>query len=243
MLVEAVDLGDGSTFSDVTFTVRAGEIMGLAGVVASGRSELLRALAGQTRPTTGVLRVQGEEVPRRHHEVSTLMRRGAGLVPGDRMTEGMLHDASITWNVSLPSVVLSGRGARMVGSAKERLMAASVVEDLQVKTPHVNVPIKRLSGGNAQKVMLGRWLAAGVPILLLDNPTAGIDAVAKMEIYELLRAFVAEGHCVIMASNELSEILGICDSLLVMRDGSVTASVDLTSSRQVEEEDLIGYMV
>lgn len=230
-------------FADIDLRLRAGEVVGLAGVVGSGRSELLRALAGDLKTSAGSIVLPAERARPGRPSVGRRVRERVGYVPPDRASEGLFLDAPVTHNVSVARMVRGLCGRPLLNLTEERRLAEREVKALSIKTPSITAPIRRLSGGNAQKVMLGRWLAADATVLLLDNPTAGIDIVAKRDIYSILDDYVEEGGAVLVASNELAELLEICDRVLFMRDGRITAEQDLSDNPEITEEDLLIHMV
>jgi ribose transport system ATP-binding protein len=230
-------------FSDIDLELRAGEIVGLAGVVGSGRSEFLRALAGDLRTTAGTASVAHAARQGARPSIARRIREQVGYVPPDRAAEGLFIDASVTHNITVSRLVRGLCGRPVLNLAEEKSIAREQTTALSIKTPSVNTQVRRLSGGNAQKVMLGRWLAADARLLLLDNPTAGIDVFAKRDIYDILQAFVDEGGAVLVASNELRELLAICDRIVFMRDGRITARRDIAANPEITEEDLLTHMV
>jgi ABC-type sugar transport system ATPase subunit len=213
-------------FEDVSFALHAGEVVGLAGLVGAGRSALVQALFGAPPPplaprdVTGAVSVRGRRVaigsPRE------AIAHGVGLVPEDRKTEGLLLTLAVSENITLPQladlarygVVDRGRGARV---------AADQIERLRIVTPSARVPVRGLSGGNQQKVVLAKWLAKQCSILLLDEPTRGVDIGAKTEIYAFVRELAEKGTAVLFISSSLPEILGLSDRILVMRRGRIEA--------------------
>lgn len=230
-------------FSDIDLELRAGEIVGLAGVVGSGRSELLRALAGDLRTTAGTATVARANPQGTRPSVARRIREQVGYVPPDRASEGLFVDASVTHNITVSRLARGLCGRPFLNLAEEKSIARQQAAALSIKTPSVNAQVRRLSGGNAQKVMLGRWLAADARLLLLDNPTAGIDVFAKRDIYDILQTFADEGGAVLVASNELRELLAICDRIVFMRDGRITADRDIADHPEITEEDLLTHMV
>jgi ribose transport system ATP-binding protein len=236
-------LGSHRLFADIHLQLRAGEIVGLAGVVGSGRSELLRALAGDLRTTSGTVTVAHAGRQDARPSIPRRIRERVGYVPPDRASEGLFIDASVTHNITVARLVRGLCGRPVLHLADEKFIAKEQAAALSIKAPSVNTQVRRLSGGNAQKVMLGRWLAADARLLLLDNPTAGIDVFAKRDIYDILQAFVDEGGAVLVASNELRELLAICDRIVFMRDGRITARRDIADNPEITEEDLLVHMV
>lgn len=206
----------GGRVRDVSLVVHAGEIVGLGGLVGAGRSELLRALAGVERIGGGRAFLFGR--PYRPRSVREAERAGVVLVPEDRQGESLLMGSSVAWNISLSKL----RGLCVAGfvlARRERALAREWVRRLRVRAPSVNAPMLALSGGNQQKVALAARLASSPRLLLLDEPTHGVDVGAKEEIYGLVRALAAGGVAVLLASSENPELLALCDRVAVMRAG------------------------
>jgi ABC-type sugar transport system ATPase subunit len=208
---------------DVTLTVRAGEVVGLAGLVGAGRSEVARAVFGADRPEAGEVRVGGRPV--RFRSPADAVAAGVAMVPEDRKRLALFPEKPVRWNVSMAVLrTLGGRG--VVSRARERALAEEYVARLRVRTPGVEVPVRQLSGGNQQKTVLARWLATRPRLLILDEPTHGVDVGAKAEIHALVRSLAAEGMAVLLISSELPEVLALSDRVVVMRGGRVAATLD-----------------
>ncbi|HUR60682.1 MAG TPA: L-arabinose ABC transporter ATP-binding protein AraG, partial [Opitutaceae bacterium] len=207
-----------------TFSVQAGEIFGFFGLVGAGRTELLRLLFGATRKTGGRVAVLGRAVdiasPR------DAVAAGLVLCPEDRKKEGIVPVRSVLENVNLSARRRKAHGGIFIDETWERANARERIEQLRVRTPSPRQLIRNLSGGNQQKVILGRWLSETVKVILFDEPTRGIDVGAKSEIYAIMQKLAREGACVIMVSSELPEILGVADRIAVMRQGRIAAVLD-----------------
>jgi rhamnose transport system ATP-binding protein len=224
-------LGRTGQFEDVSFEVRAGEIVALAGLVGSGRSEVVRAVFGIDRYDAGRVLLHGQPLP--PGDPRAAISRGVALVPEDRRQQGLLMQASIARNVAL---TVLGRLSRhlLVRSAAERKVAAQWAETLQLRHAGLDAPVERLSGGNQQKVVLAKWLATEPKLLVIDEPTRGIDVGTKAEVHRMLGELAARGLAVLMISSELPEVLGIADRVLVMREGLLVqeiARADATQER------------
>ena len=207
----------------VSFTCHRGEILGVAGLVGSGRSRLARYLFGMEGTRRGEIVLDGR--PYRPRSPRHAARSGVMLVPEDRKRSGVILALGIDRNVGLPSLSeLSRLG--LVDRSREKGLATEVVSDLAVRTPDVTVPVSELSGGNQQKIALGKWLAKEPVILILDEPLRGIDVNAKSEIHRMLRGLADDGLAIILISSELPEVLGLSDRVLVMRDGRLVAIFD-----------------
>jgi len=200
----------------LTFRVHAGEIVGVAGLVGAGRTELLQALFGIDAPVGGVVRLKGQALAAR--SPAAAIRAGVALVPEDRKQQGLVLEMSVRENATLPSLRFEQR-LGFVGQASERATCRKVIEELRVKTPGPEQPVQFLSGGNQQKVVLGKWLARDPSLLLLDEPTRGVDVGAKQEIYRLMEDLAGRGMAILFVSSEMEEILRMSDRVLVMHEG------------------------
>ncbi len=206
----------------VSFDVYEKEIVGIAGLVGSGRSELMRAIFGADRIDSGQIEIHGELV--RIDSPKRAAGHGIGFVPEDRKTHGLCLPLPIKMNTTLASLrAVSTAGVMNMG--KEKRVVQNQIDRLRVVTPSMDQIVGNLSGGNQQKVVLAKWLAAGCKIIILDEPTRGIDVGAKAEIYHLMRELAEAGAAVIMVSSELPEILGMSDRILVMREGRLVAEL------------------
>lgn len=208
-------------FADVSFSVRAGEIVGLAGLVGSGRSEILEAVYG-ARPASGRVVLSGKQV---RHSVVGNVRRGMGLAPEERKAQALLLDQSITANITLGSLPSFARFGWM-NRAREQAEAHRLVKALDIRPPDPERPIKNLSGGNQQKAVLARWLLGSRKLLLLDEPTRGVDVGARAELYAVIRDLADQGIGVLLVSSEVPEVLGLADRVLVLREGTVIHQAD-----------------
>jgi rhamnose transport system ATP-binding protein len=217
---------------DVTFSVRRGEIVALAGLVGAGRSEVARAVFGIDRRTSGTVTVNGQALP--NGSPLAAMSAGVALVPEDRRQQGLVMDLGIDQNVALASLGrLSHLG--LIRRSSERDLAATWANRLQLKFGRLKNAVSTLSGGNQQKVVLGKWLARDPSLLIIDEPTRGIDVGTKAEVHRILDDLVSNGLAVLMISSELPEVLGMADRVLVMREGRITAEL----SRAEANEDSV----
>ncbi len=205
---------------EISFTLCAGEIVGVAGLVGSGRSELLAALFGVERAAGGSMRVEGRSVVFRRP--LDAIRAGVALVPEDRKAQGLFLEMAVRENLSIAWI--RDRGT-FVDPAAEGAMAGAAIAQLRIKTPHDLQLALFLSGGNQQKLVLGKWLAMNPRVLLLDEPTRGVDVGAKQEIYRLMDEFAARGVAILFVSSDLEEILGMSDRALVMHQGRIAGEV------------------
>jgi ribose transport system ATP-binding protein len=205
-------------FTDVSFTVHSGEIVGLAGLVGSGRSEIVETVYGARKADAGRVTVDGRRL--RPGSVGAAIRAGMGLAPEERKSQGLLLFEPVYRNVSVSSLGRFARGG-FIASGRELAEAAQVIEELDVRPPDPRRLVRTLSGGNQQKVVLARWLLRGCRLLVLDEPTRGVDVGARTEIYRLVRALADSGMGVLMVSSEIPEVLGLADRVLVVREGRV----------------------
>jgi rhamnose transport system ATP-binding protein len=217
VLLEVDGLTRSGAFADVSLDVRAGEVVGLAGLVGSGRSELAQALFGITRWTAGALRVAGREVKSR--TVRNAVAAGLGYMPEERQSQGLFGPLSVRHNVSLPVLgQVAKRG--LVATGRERRLAERVLAPLRLRG-EIAAPVASLSGGNQQKVLLGRWLAVDPKVLILDEPTRGIDVGARAEIYQRIDELAQAGVALLVISSDIQELLLVADRVVVMRTGRV----------------------
>ncbi|QLH26993.1 sugar ABC transporter ATP-binding protein [Streptomyces sp. Rer75] len=228
-LLKVRGLGRGGSFQDVDFDVRAGEVVGLAGLVGAGRTEVVRALFGADPYDTGTVEVAGVPLPR--HDVVAAMDAGIGLVPEDRKGQGLVLDASVQENLGLVTLRGATR-AGLVDRAGQRRAAERIAEQLAVRMAGLDQQVRTLSGGNQQKIVIGKWLLADSKVLILDEPTRGIDVGAKVEIYQLINELTASGHAVLMISSDLPEVLGMSDRVLVMAQGRIAGELTAREATQ-----------
>ena len=236
-LLEVDKLAAPGRFDDVSFSVRTGEVVGLAGLVGAGRTELLRAIAGADPYDAGQVRIDG--APVRGNDVRAAVSAGIGHVPEDRKQQGLVAELSVQENLGLATLRRSARGP-LADLRGQRRRASEVSEQLRIKLDNVSQPVNALSGGNQQKVVFGRWLMAGSKVLLLDEPTRGVDVGSKVEIYEIINSLTDAGNAVILASSELPEVLGISDRVLVMAGGRLAGEL---SGEQATQDAVMSLAV
>ncbi len=218
-VLEVSDLGDGSRFRNVSFEVRAGEVVGLAGIIGSGRLELIEAIYGIRRSRSGEVRIGGEAVTLRSPAVA--VAAGAVLVPRDRRNDGLVLDMSVGDNINLATLDDVSTRLGWLRRALARARADRLVDRLDVRPRRSGAITGLLSGGNQQKVVLARWLATGAKVFLLDEPTTGVDIGARSEIYKIITSLAEQQAGVLLSSNNLGELLGLCDRVLVMVRGEI----------------------
>ncbi|MCL5676282.1 MAG: sugar ABC transporter ATP-binding protein [Firmicutes bacterium] len=230
-------------FSDINLELKQGEILGIGGVLGSGKSELGRAIAGVQTRDAGSLYLRGELVS--DSSFTKQIERGIGYIPAERNLEGIICDFSVAWNISLAGIKdVFGKVFGLLNVAKERAEAENYVAELGIKTPSINALCLGLSGGNQQKVLLSKWLCRNPSILILDNPTRGVDAGAKEEIYGLLRQLVSrQNMSIILISDDLLELIGMSNRIIVMKDGLIKKEVSAAVGAKPSEVELVSFMV
>ena len=240
VLLELSGFAVGESCRNIDLALHAGEVLGIAGVVGSGREEVTRAVGGFLSQTAGRLKIAGQTV--RLSGPEQAVRLGIGTIPRERRIEGLVMFLSIAQNITLANLGSVTRGG-MIDHGREKAVAADWVKRLRIKAPNVDVACRKLSGGNQQKVVLARWMTAASRILILDHPTRGLDVGAKEEVYELVRDLSAQGIGILLLSDTLEETIGLCHRVLVMRDGEITAHFDAAPGAKPDQVDLLRAMV
>jgi ABC-type sugar transport system ATPase subunit len=209
-----------------SFQLRRGEILGLAGLIGAGRTELVRAVFGADRRAGGAIAVDGKVVDVRNPEAA--MAAGMALLPEDRKSQGNVMEFSVRHNITLASLreFRIARHLPIPSGRSERTRSVGLVNRLSIRTPSDRQAVRLLSGGNQQKVVIARWLAEGADILFFDEPTHGVDVDGKEEIYNIAEELAAQGKSVIFISSEFSELVGLCHRILVMREGRIVGELD-----------------
>ena len=229
---EVKNLNAGRMVRNVSFSLYEGEIVGFAGLMGAGRTETTRAIFGIDPKQSGQIFLDGSEIA--IHSPMDAIRQGVVLAPEDRKKDGLCTKLSIRHNIALPNLDLLCNRLGVVSHSKENAMCDRAVKNLQIKTPSVDVDAANLSGGNQQKVVVGKWLARDSRVVIFDEPTRGIDVAAKVEIYHLMNQLKQQGIAVMFVSSELPEVLGIADRVIVMCDGQITGEVMARESTQNE---------
>ncbi len=231
--LEVKQLNDQHKLRNIHLHVKKGEILGIAGLVGAGKTELCKALFGASEKTTGTVKLHGQTV--RITSPHQAVRAGMALVPEERRKEGILTEESVGWNLTAASLRSFSSVFSFLHRSKEKRKADEIVKRLGVKTPSLEAKVKHLSGGNQQKIAIGKWLLAEADVYLFDEPTKGVDVGAKKDIFTLIAELAARGKSVIYASSELSEIAGIADRVYVLYDGSIAREMTAPTT----EEELL----
>lgn len=221
-------------FHNVSFDLKRGEILGVAGLVGAGRTEVMRTVFGADAPDKGTMSVCGK--PYQPKTVKDAVACGIGLVPEDRRGQGLLLEKDVAVNTTLASLFSNSKNG-LIDFNWEKSAAEEYVIKMKTRTPGIRTRIKNLSGGNQQKVVIAKWLLADSEILIMDEPTRGIDVNAKAEIYSLMKTFVEGGGSIIMVSSDLPEILGVADRIMIMREGTISGYLDI---EEASEEKIMG---
>ncbi|MFV8870287.1 sugar ABC transporter ATP-binding protein [Serratia fonticola] len=236
-ILRVEDLGRDKAVLSASLSVQAGEVLGIAGLVGAGRTELLKLIAGIDAKTSGQVLVEGSPVKKLN--VSSAIKAGIGLVPEDRKKEGIIKERAVKMNMALPSMSNFTRYG-WLKKTKLNQLALEVMTDLNLRPLNIDKPIGTLSGGNQQKVIIGRWVAADNKVFLFDEPTRGIDIGAKSEIYNLIEKLAKQGKAIVVVSSEMPEIIRISDRVLVMREGKITREL---KGDDITEENIARYAI
>jgi ribose transport system ATP-binding protein len=226
----------GGQVKDISFTVYKGEIVGFAGMVGSGRTDLVRSIFGASANASGEMSIEGSTIA--VSNPSQAIQGGLSLLTEDRQQSGLILDHRVKWNVSL--VGLGKSKGQFINEGKENEKVNHYVEVLDIKTPSLNQTVKNLSGGNQQKVVLAKWLYAESKVIIFDEPTRGIDIGAKEEIYKLMVELAREGRYILMVSSDMLELIAMCDRVFVMRKGKITAELE---GENISEEEILTYSI
>jgi ribose transport system ATP-binding protein len=226
----------GGPVKDVSFTVHKGEIVGLAGMVGSGRTDLVRLIFGAAHKSAGTVLVEGQEVE--ISDPSDAISAGLSLLTEDRQLTGLILEHPVKWNVSLVQL-MNTRGS-LINERSERQNVRHYVDAVDIKTPSINQEVRFLSGGNQQKVVLAKWLYANAEVIVFDEPTRGIDIGSKEEIYKLMVQLAREGKYILMVSSDMPELIAMCDRVVVMRQGRVVGEI---GREDLSEEAVLTYSI
>jgi ABC-type sugar transport system ATPase subunit len=229
VLLEVNELGREGVFRDVNFSVRAGEIVGMSGLVGAGRSEVAQVIFGADKADRGEVKVGGKVL--HGGSITAALAAGVALVPEDRQHYGLVLPMSVEANLSMTVLSTLTRGG-LISKRREEELSRRLINDLRVKTATASVAAQTLSGGNQQKLVIGKWLATKPRVLILDEPTRGVDVGAKAEIYKLIRELAAKGMAVVIISSDLPEVLLLSDRILVMRGGTISGELHRREATQ-----------
>ncbi len=233
-MLRVSDLSSGNKVFNVSFSVKSGEIVGLAGLVGSGRTETARAVFAAGMKTKGDIFISGSKVNLKNPE--NAVKSGIGMIPEDRKQNGIILSLSLKENISLTNYKDISGIFQFIKSKKERNISQRIINRLKIKAENEDQIAGTLSGGNQQKVVLAKWLNRSCRIIIIDEPTRGIDVGAKVEIYNLIGELAGNGVAVLVISSETSELIGICDRILVMRNGSIAGNLE---KNQFSEENIL----
>jgi ribose transport system ATP-binding protein len=235
-ILRVENLCRGKRLLNISFSLKQGEILGFAGLVGAGRTEVARIIFGADTADAGEIYLKGKRVtPRSPQEA---LKNGIALVPEDRKEEGLVLPMSVAHNITLGNLNGVCRASFIINHIREKQVVDGYIQDLQIKTPYAGMEVRRLSGGNQQKVVVAKWLFIPSYLIIFDEPTRGIDVKAKYELYELMCRLVQEGIGVILISSELPELIGICDRILVMHEGTITGEL---SKSEFSQEKIMEY--
>ena len=223
------DVSTSTKLKNISFEMKKGEVLGVFGLMGAGRTELAKAIFGVDKIQSGKITVHGKEL--KYGSTASAVQAGMGLVTEDRKAEGILHEMSVVQNMTLPTVKEFSK-AGFVSVSKERKEARVLVDKFRVKTPSLGHKIMFLSGGNQQKVLLARWMMKNLDVIILDEPTRGIDVGAKSEIHGLIDDLAKEGVAVLVLTSEIPELLGVSDRIMVMSNGHITRILDRKDATQ-----------
>lgn len=237
VLLSAEDIASSTVLQSVSLTIRAGEIVGLAGLMGSGRTEFARVVAGMDRPTRGALNIDGARV--RFSSPIAAQQAGVALIPEDRREQGLVLEHSVADNLTLP-VLDRVKAGGFLSPRKLRALTEQLVGRFAVKVADPYAPVSQLSGGNQQKVVVAKWINTEPRILVMDEPTSGVDIGTKTEILDIVRTFASQGNAVLFISSELPELLAVADRIVVMREGR---SVQELARTEVESEEQLQLII
>lgn len=229
VVLEVQDLSCEGIFKDVSFHVRAGEVLGVAGLMGAGRTEIMQSIFGNMPHVTGKIFMDGKEI--RHKSPKEAMKNGIGFITEDRKTEGLMLDESIMKNISVANLGKISKNGVLSAKAEKNMVKMSI-EDLNIKCTGAEHVCSQLSGGNQQKVVFAKWIFTAPRVLILDEPTRGVDIGAKKEIYSVINNLAAKGVAIIMVSSELPEVLGMSDRVMIVREGRISGFIDREEANQ-----------
>ena len=236
-LFEAENIQVGNRVNNVSFKLYPGEILGLAGLMGSGRTELVRAIFGLDKKNSGNIKIDGKDV--KIKSPLDAMSNGIAFIPEDRRRQGLVMEHSVKQNI-LSTNLSSLSNLSFLNFSKINQVVQEAITNFEVRPPEANREVRLLSGGNQQKVVIAKWMATNPKLVLMDEPTVGVDIGTKVEIMKLVRYFANEGKAVILISSELPELLGVCDRILVIRKGQIAEDLD---RQEIRDEDHLQMIV
>jgi ABC-type sugar transport system ATPase subunit len=236
-ILKVVNFTRKKVFEDISFELHEGEILGLSGLVGAGRTELARAIFGAESEDSGRLYVNGKEVKIKSPRDS--IKKGIAFIPEDRKDQGVITRMTVRENLTL-AVLDSIARSGIIDRVKQKKISDDYIKQLNIKTPNMEQKVMNLSGGNQQKVVIGKWLATNPKILILDEPTRGIDVASKVEIYTLMKDLAQKGIGALFISSELPEIVGVCDRILILREGKLVGDI---LKEEASEENIMNYFM
>lgn len=230
VIFEVENLSVSGVFENVTFKVRSGEVLGIAGLMGAGRTEILETIFGYRKKDHGEIKLFGETLEINHPRDA--MNKGIAFITEDRQEKGAILEASIRENISLANMKYISNSSGIISRSKERTLIKELIHKFRVNTTNMEQQVKSLSGGNQQKVIIAKWINIEPAVLLLDEPTRGVDVGAKQEIYHIINELSAKGTAIIMVSSEMPEILGVSDRIMVVHEGTVTGMFERENVNQ-----------
>lgn len=236
-ILKVVNFTRKKVFEDISFELHEGEILGLSGLVGAGRTELARAIFGADSKDSGRLYINGKEVKIKSPRDS--IKKGIAFIPEDRKDQGVITRMTVRENLTL-AVLDSIARSGIIDRVKQKKISDDYIKQLNIKTPNMEQKVMNLSGGNQQKVVIGKWLATNPKILILDEPTRGIDVASKVEIYTLMKDLAQKGIGALFISSELPEIVGVCDRILILREGKLVGDI---LKEEASEENIMNYFM
>ena len=242
-IVLSVDRMSGGSVGKVSFELRKGEVLGIGGLVGCGKEDVARGIVGfEPFPMAGTVTIKGKTLPL-HGRGRAAIAANVGFVPKERKTEGIIPYMSVAANTSLASLPQVTQVPGFISTLKETRLAREYISQLRTRTTGPRQLCQYLSGGNQQKVVIAKWLARGIEILVLDNPTRGVDVGAKEEIYALMRDLTAKGVAILLITDDLLELIGLSNRILIMRDGAIVNERPAPVEAKPTEQELVGFMV
>ena len=224
-------------FEDISFSAYTGEILGIAGLMGAGRTEIVRAIFGADKLSQGKVYLDGKEI--KINSPHDAIKKGIALLPEDRKTQGLITIHSIRENISITNLKGFSNKLGILRLKKEDTACKKFSQELKIVTPSIRQRVSALSGGNQQKVIIAKWICANSNIVIFDEPTRGIDVGAKVEVYKLINRLVLEGKTVILISSDMMEILGVCDRIVTIKNGRITGEI----VGETNQETVLKYML